>query len=361
MRKHLNNKIEQHLTGLIRNGRLKDGDLLPSEPELSRKFKSSRMPVRQAVQNLVDHGVLVKVRGKGTYVRNSRNAPQLVTTNKIGVLFCYSQSDFFNSTFYTAILSGVQREALEAEKALVLHTMQDNDPAAVVRELLNDVDGFIFVDLLPAIAAKLEKVLLALPKPVVVLNYEHAGENIDAVVTDSRHNTRRLLEFLIGLGHRRIAYIGQCTAADHPNIAHRWQAYRETLLANGLAVDPGLMISGSDITLAMLDQLFGRPQPPTAVFCTGSHIVHQTLYPYFTQTSRRVPEDVSVVGYDDIRECELVRPRLTAIGPALPDMGRLGVKRLLERIAEQKSGVDRHYTITLPGTIIERESHRAIR
>jgi hypothetical protein len=59
-----------------------------------------------------------------------------------------------------------------------------------VHELLPEVDGFLFVDLLPHMAAGLEKTLTALPKPVVMVNYEHSWDNVDAVVTDSPANTR---------------------------------------------------------------------------------------------------------------------------------------------------------------------------
>jgi DNA-binding LacI/PurR family transcriptional regulator len=280
-------------------------------------------------------------------------------TNKIGVLVAHPREDFFGSPFYSAIMSGVQQETLEAEKALLLHALPQDSPAAIVHELLNEVDGFLFVDLLPHMAAGLEKTLVALPKPVVMVNYEHSWDNVDAVVTDSPGNTRRAMEFLMGLGHTRIAYACAAVDASHPNLVHRLQAYKQTLLSHGLPVDPGLIVIGQDLPAPLLDQLFNQAQPPTAVFCIGSHVAHGWLYPYFAKTGRRVPDDVSVVSYDDVRECELVRPRLTAVGVSLPDLGRLGVKRLLERLAEEKRGVTRHYTISLPGTIIERESHKA--
>jgi len=107
----LNVRVEKYITGLIKKGNLKEGDRLLPIGELSRMFKSSPMPIRQATANLVKSGVLEKVRGKGTFVRRSPFKTTTKITDKIGVLYWPRDINFYQSTFYGDIMAGIKLQA----------------------------------------------------------------------------------------------------------------------------------------------------------------------------------------------------------------------------------------------------------
>ena len=180
-------KIERYLDELLNTGRLQPGDRLMSERAISSKFKTSSITARKAMQKYIDLGVLEKVHGKGTFVKRLTSA---VTTNRIGVMYCFKQDGFFSSPFFTAIMSGIEQEAFTGNKHLVFGPLDPIAPARAFRDLEDNVDGFLMIDIMPNIFPDMERVLKAVAKPLVVLNYEDLGDELDSVVFDSYANAR---------------------------------------------------------------------------------------------------------------------------------------------------------------------------
>jgi len=161
------------------------------------------------------------------------------------------------------------------------------------------------------------------------------------------------VEYLLSLGHKRIAII-----AGPPSFRcslDRIAGYRSALEAAGIPIDPNLirpgdfrLQSGYTQTMALL----ALPDPPTAIFA-GSDMQAMGIYKALYLRNIRVPEGVSVIGFDDIPFTGIVSPSLTSVRQPLFDMGRVATTMLLRLVAGESLDSLR---VELATTLITRES-----
>jgi DNA-binding LacI/PurR family transcriptional regulator len=367
----LYSRIEKHITGLIESGRLKEGDRLPSEPELSRQFNASRIPVRQATQKLVDQGIVERVHGKGTFVKLRKTRD--VLTHRIGILYWPKEENFFNSEFYATIFSGISEEAEREHKYLLTHSLRKYDhshPSRVFEDLMDEVDGFIIVDLVETLYRQIKGSLVNLPKPAVVLVYDGLPNTVDSIVFDNTNDTARIIQLLIDNGHQRMACMYNRSHMD-PNgaksIFDRVKAFKNTLQDNGLTPNENWIkgrhsddysdpLRKSDI-FRQFSQMMEGPDRPTAIYCVSDMIaIH--VYEMAAALGLRIPDDLAVAGFDDMKKVGEIDPPLTTIHAPLKEMGQAAVRRLQERIEERQQGTTTHRKIILSGGLMERESHK---
>lgn len=169
----------------------------------------------------------------------------------------------------------------------------------------------------------------------------------------SNHSTggRQAVEHLIALGHRRIGFVGGDPA--NPGLRARFGGYRDALLAAGIADDPALVSEEGMATAGVAVQRFLMlADRPTAVFATNDADAFAVVRAV-VDAGLRVPEDVSVVGYDDTYSVMQTVPRLTTVHTSMHDIGRAAVDTLL-RIHAGERPFSHH--LELATTLVERES-----
>jgi DNA-binding LacI/PurR family transcriptional regulator len=357
-------KIERHLEELLNGGKLKPGDRLMSEREIAARFKTSNLPVRQAMRRFIDQGVLEKIHGKGTFVRKSGGTT--AATNRIGLLYCSTDANFFSVPFYAALFAGIEWEARNAENTIVLKSLmteQKFKPGNILAQMQDLCDGVLLLDPFPDVYTALEKQLRQFPRPLVVVNYENAASALDSVVFDSFGLTRDMTRMLIGQGHKRIGFYQLQTSLfkiNHPNFQNRQEGYRSALREAGLPInDERVLLAHRPAAIDDFKKLVRGPQAPTALVCADDDVALNACR-FAAQLGLRVPADLSIVGFDNIRDAETATPPLTTVHTPLYEMGNAAVKRLLEKIAEKQQRRETHQHIVLPGEITKRESHRKI-
>jgi len=175
----------------------------------------------------------------------------------------------------------------------------------------------------------------------------------DEVSTDTSAGARAAVVHLAALGHRRIGFIGG--QISRGVAMGRLAGYRQGLADAGLPADVSLVCegeldedSGRRETLALLSLL----HPPTAIFCVNDRTAFGALAA-LAERGRRVPEDVSVVGFDDIPLAALIRPALTTVRQPAHELGRLAATFLLGRIAHPETP---HQRSVLPCQLVARQS-----
>jgi LacI family transcriptional regulator len=190
--------------------------------------------------------------------------------------------------------------------------------------------------------------------PFVVV--DHRGElglDVPAVGATNWAGGRVAVEYLLSLGHRRIAMIAgppalQCSL-------DRVAGYRAALEAAGVSIDPQLIRPGDFHLQAGYTQtsaLLALPHPPTAIFA-GNDLQAMGVYKALYLRNLPVPERMSVIGFDDIPSATIVSPSLTTVRQPLFDMGRAATTMLLRLIAGEPLDSPR---VELPTTLITRES-----
>lgn len=171
------------------------------------------------------------------------------------------------------------------------------------------------------------------PLPVVLTNCRTWPHSVS---TDNPTGARRATEHLVQLGHRRIAYIAN-QRSPRSNL-DRLKNYQQVLAASGIPVDNDLIIEG-DGTLrggsAAAQILLSRTQPPTAVFCFNDMTAIGVLSGLH-QARVRVPEEMSVVGFDDVESAAHCYPPLTTVRQPTDLMGQRLIHMLLALIQGQE-------------------------
>ena len=172
--------------------------------------------------------------------------------------------------------------------------------------------------------------------PFVVV--DHRGElgfDVPSVGATNWFGGCTAVEYLISLGHRRVAVISGPTA--HRCSRDRLAGYRAALEEAGIPIDPRLIrpgaftqLSGYEQTCALLD----LAEPPTAIFA-GNDAQAMGVYSALHARGLSIPTDMSVVGFDDVSIAELVTPALTTVRQPLAEMGRTAMRMLLRLISKE--------------------------
>ncbi|MFN7888486.1 MAG: LacI family DNA-binding transcriptional regulator [Betaproteobacteria bacterium] len=169
--------------------------------------------------------------------------------------------------------------------------------------------------------------------PYVLVFNQLARAERPTVSVDNRAAAREIVEHLIGLGHRAIRMLtGQFRQSDRARL--RYRGYCDALQAAGLEPLPPLQMPflAPDARLPLVEGLAARPRP-TAFFCSNDYLA-LTVIRNLTALGRRVPDDVSVAGFDGIRIGELTAPSLTTVVQPSERIGGAAVELLLRRVVD---------------------------
>jgi DNA-binding LacI/PurR family transcriptional regulator len=196
--------------------------------------------------------------------------------------------------------------------------------------------------------------------PIVLLGDRVAHSPFDHVTYDNIATSRIATQHLISLGRRRIAAIGvqELDSRETQTSQLRLRGYLDALDANNIPLDPGLIIRGlpsyNRVSGARsMRQLLTLDSPPDAVFCFNDHLALGVIRAIY-DADLRVPEDIAVVGFDDIEDGRFSTPSLTTISPDKEKIGDLAVAFLLGRITGTRTGPPER--VEVPCRLIVRES-----
>ncbi len=235
-----------------------------------------------------------------------------------------------SNPFYPAIARGIEDVANDAGLAVLLcNTYEDLAKERSYLTLLRKrmVDGLIFATV-SANTGHL-RMLRRQGVPVVLIARAPEGVGIDAVLVDNRRGGREATEHLLRLGHSRIAFIGPHT---HPVERDRLAGYKDALRAAGLRPEPALLgdggLSAEGGAAAAASLLRRRVRFSAVVACNDLMAIG--AMEELRAKGRRLPEDVAVVGFDDITFASLVEPQLTTVAQPKYRMGRLAMERMME-------------------------------
>jgi LacI family transcriptional regulator len=188
---------------------------------------------------------------------------------------------------------------------------------------------------------------------VVLIDRRVPGIDVDVVLSDNRQGGYLATRHLIDLGHSRIACL-----AGPSNVtpsSERVTGYLQALREAGLAPDEKLIVSGNfraESGFQIIQDLLRLPEPPTAVFASNDLMAIGAMRAA-AQNGLRVPEDISIVGFDDIELASYVIPALTTVRQPKSEMGKAAVELLIRQTKTGKGSAD--YTM-LENKLIIRDS-----
>jgi len=266
----------------------------------------------------------------------NRSAASLRTdrTNILGVGF----HDITNP-YFAELLAAIEETAAANGRSILLGTYAENlERQDRVLTTLKEYrpDGMIICPAGGTTAETLEH-LMAAQVPLVQLSREIAGIGLDFVGSDDRHGTVLAMEHLLGLGHRRIAFLGESQLISTSR--NRYGGYCEMLAKHGLRVDPAIVYSAygtRENGLKGIQAVLDASDPPTAAVCFNDLTAFGAMLG-LRHRGLEAGQDFSLVGCDDVQEAAQWYPALTTIKNFQEEMGRKSAELLLRRIAEPSS------------------------
>jgi LacI family transcriptional regulator len=192
------------------------------------------------------------------------------------------------------------------------------------------VDGLLIY---PAVHHELDHIRALRRHLPVVLLIGGPDVGIDVVSVDDRSGARHAVSHLIDLGHRRIGFLNPWNISDNNE---KLEGYQQALAAAGIAFDPALVVAtnGHYATHGYyaLDNLMSISEPPTALFSHNDSLAFGALR-WCHKHGWRVPEDVAIMGYDNIEFAEFAEPPLSTMNYAVDVVARMAVDRLMRLIS----------------------------
>lgn len=238
--------------------------------------------------------------------------------------------------FYTRIVSGIEETGYKLGYKVLLHVYRPEiDPINSIRELMGrDIEGLIIAndgDVTPEVIRK----IASAGKPVVLVeNYQPAP--IHSVTADNFTAGRIMTEHLIELGHRRIGALGG--PGKYSSLRDRMRGHQIAMIEHGLSIDPSLYpqpISGNPRKgYVQMQQLLALAERPTAVFAVSDRAAFGAMEA-IKDAGLRIPDHISIVGIDDVRDSAYSSPPLTTYRVPKYDLGKTAVS-ILHRLMTQQ-------------------------
>jgi len=335
--KPLYQTIVERLSRDITTGRYKSGHKFPSEAALVKKFNVSRITVTRAVRELQQRGLVDRVAGSGTYVRDTVRRP------RENLLFGLIIPNLGDTEIFGPICQGIAASPDANEHGLLWghadsrSLSKEEQALQLCRQcIVRAVSGVFFApqELSPQSAEVNRRVMKLLKKagiPVVLLDRRpeeetSVRERCDLVGIDNHRAGYLAAEHLLRLGARRLGFIAYERQAS--TVKARIRGYKDALSANS----PGA--TGKRVFIVRPGD---RLELPTAArdcdafVCANDRVAGQLMHTLLGQ-GVRIPQDVRLVGIDDVGYADLLPVPLTTVHQPCRDIGETALRIMLERL-----------------------------
>lgn len=264
-----------------------------------------------------------------------------------------------DTPFFPLMIEGVQKECKNygLEMSICNLDKRDSDYEEQVDRIRMDGSSAVIL-----LGTELEDADLQVFKdskcPVLILDYWVSEMSFNGVLINNADSARTAVEYLISKGHREIGYLRG--AFRIKAFRSREVGYRVALEKAGFPVNEEMVVTLSTTMDGayrdMRDYLASKPQLPTAFFADNDMVALGAMKA-MTEAGIRIPEQVSIIGFDDLPFCEIASPRLSTIRVSKQEMGQIAVRRLMEIVQDAEGS---KLKIQVCTQFVERDSVREI-
>ena len=338
--------VENHIKDQIRQKKLVDK--LPGERTLASELGFSYMTIRKAIENLVNEGILYKVPTKGTYVADRKK--QKAKTRTIGYFLDSSIEAGLTSPYYSMIFNALEKEAARHDYSLVYFT---DSESVKLNKILKKLDGVI-ASCFYRIESYIQRIKDSVP--VVVIDNSASDKSIPSVIIDNFSALTDTIDYLCALDHQRIGFM---TGLEDSDVGkNRFEGYKTGLNKHGLELDDSLVFRGNysyGSGVEGADYFISLDSPPTAIVCANDSMALGAMTKLH-ESDFKVPEDFSVIGFDDIEVASQIIPPLSTVSAPADEIAAQAFS-LLKALIDGKVPQNQH--VALGAELIVRQSSSA--
>lgn len=296
----------------ILNGVYKKGSLLPTEQVLSLNYEVNRSTLRKAMQMLADEGLIDKCPGKGTIVLSNISATteskKIVTNKNIG--FFLPKGNIITEPFYSSLFSILEKIFQENGCSLIYTTLDGMENISDKLTALG-LSGIVFVS---NVSQKHIEFAVEQNIPCVLVN--NYSNKLPSILSDNHRGSYLAGKHLIDHGHKNVAILAGIRSylSNQERLAGFMQAFQEA----GIEIKPELILeTGSWLYEAAETRCFDffskyTGPLPTALFAFNDRLATGAVNA-ICKTGLSVPNDVSVMGYDNLSYYNIISPRISTV------------------------------------------------
>lgn len=312
------------------------------------------------VSNALNHKKGVNKETAATILKVAKDlgyiAEEKISRIKI-VIYRRSGSVIEDSPFFAHVMDGAESECQSSGLDLVACNLdkRHSDYHDQIKWLLNDTTSGIII-----LGSELEESDLDLYRsckcPILLIDYWCNDMTFNGILSNNGDSTRLAIEYFIKKGHKKIGYL-RGRLRIYP-FRSRGNAFRNTMLEHNLPINTKHIVTvASSIDGSYHDmKLFLKTMPelPTAYFADNDCIALGVMKA-LQEFGYKIPEDISIIGFDDLPFCEITSPKLTTIRTVKKELGRMAVQKIMDMV---KNGDDTQSIVLLSTTFVERDSVR---
>jgi GntR family transcriptional regulator, arabinose operon transcriptional repressor len=339
-----------------------DGYRLPSENELVKTHEVSRSTVRQALEELEREGLLSRQRGRGTFFTPNGTA-NIERHHLVGI------STTFSGFIYPAIVRGAEEALLErGYNAVIGPNLLSDEMRRTVEDDNSQwrLDGLLFEPRVMRASAPGTRVLdrvKAIGIPYVMLNWTSDDPEVCFVAPDDIAAGETVGRYLVERGHRQMAFVG--TKGHQPSL-NRYKGFKRVLDQAGIELSDRNTVLLTDMKM---EERSATTYEGTRLLLEDSKSLPLAIFYYNDSTAAdgyhaiqdaglRIPDDISVISYDDSELGRALIPRLTTMEHPKGELGRWAARILLDRIERPQARFSPQ--VKMRSTIIDRDSVRTL-
>lgn len=274
---------------------------------------------------------------------------------RIGVISTEKRYMEIGNSFYWSLYQQVVNAAIERQSVTMLEPVEESrqesgQPPRILKA--KAVDGLIVIGWM--FAPYIQYLVKEAGVPVVLLDFRVRESSCDTVISCNYTGIYKMTRYLTDRGHRRLAFVGSVLANE--NIMDRYYGYRKALIEAGIEERRDWILEDRDLLTGEMQ--FSLPDELPTAFVCNCDLAARDVYAALDERGLRVPDDASIVGYDDYLPGSSVADLLTTYHVDTRRMAEMAVGRLLGKIHGEETQYGIHY---IDGPVIERSSVRDLR
>ncbi len=328
-------QLKEEILSWIAGGRFRPGDKLPSENELAEQFSLSRQTVRQSIGELVQEGWLAREQGKGTFVSRQSAERRSSTGNRTVGVITTSISDYI----FPSIVRGIESSLKDKGYRLLLSSTdhrKDRERECLEMMLSHAVCGLIVEPTKSAEGNPNFDNYLAIEDhgiPMLMINESYPDLESPSLRMDDDAGGMMAATHVLELGHRRIAGFFK---TDDLQGVRRMKGFIRACREHRVPSDGAKIVRYStedkgERPQAMLREMLTSEHRPTAIVCYNDQLA-VSLLDTIRELGLRIPEDLSVVGYDDSFLATATETKLTTIEHPKSALGEQAASLLIAQL-----------------------------